>query len=636
MISDKNYELVAFVMGLPVPREEQHSAELGKDMLLLKHDKPIDVGVILNNNGWTPQIASLKGGGQYVDHPSLEGGALNSTAPADVLETFNGLVKGNSVIEMARYISKLQKWVARARELATTYHAIDPVYIEWKPLGVEIHQYAKIKNIEISIANPSKDESNTSRNITILVTREPYWRVGVAPGDNPKKSAFIRRGEWKDWARGDLTLLPNVNPSAPVWLKGDVEQEIYNKMEHDPAGSNTEYTTNFITIPAEDIPGDAPALTSIGIYFPDSSPKWGQVFISRQTKKPVPVSSIAEGLSRFVRDRLIHNGGDAGLITTGTITVAYNTGMGGVASHSDGAGQYVADVTIPAGALNDDGVLGWGQGYAPLPAPANPVGGYYLRANAMRGRYNVYLRHRLVSGTATDLDLYVRVKSRTGNATGYLENYQDSTRNANPVTVTTANNFSLLSLGTVELPIGNNPEVDLSGLLIDDDFTGALSIELRHRSRASGAGLVVRVVDLILVPFDEPSAVIVSPGDFVDNSLTGGDNKNIVLDNTGYSGRGRAGDIATIGTEAPNIAGQSGRVMTCELNGGNIMLLPDQDNVLHFLNTNKIALGSDYEEVSTPDDPTTSGLSGSTGFSGKMVVAVNYIPRCTYIADIEV
>lgn len=626
MIGPKEQDVLNLVIGLDGIRgNEDRTAERGRSVLQLIHEEGVDVGILLNKGGWTPQIAVLKGGGQYIDHPFVDGSELVAHTVSNVVETFTCLIKGASVTDMARYINELQRWANEARELTTEYDAIDPVYIQWKPWGRKIHQYARILDIEVAVKNPSPDRDALSREAVIRVTREPYWRIGVAPGDNPKKWTFIATDIYEEYDVFDVYLvndrivLPNQDPL--------VHAVVNNKMEHTWNQSNQQDKQNYLTIPAASIPGDAPALCALGIHFEGGTTeeRRNRVFISRRT---VPELNIL--LSDRVRDRLVHcagDGQDAGSVTT----VAYTTGFG-VQSYDNTPAHYVADVTFPSGAYADDVILRWGVGSAP-PGKSflNSSSNYYMRVNAMRGKFAIYVRCELTSGISNEIDLYARIGENANIGTFPVVDYVDSTEIGNPVAVSTADRYNLLWLGTIDVPYGVNPRVDMQGKLMDVGLLGQFYLELRHKDRSSGSAATLRVVDIILVPYSEPNLVVYCPTD-PTVSVGSGRSQYLLVDNTGYLTRGVARTQAIFDQATSADGSNSIGIMPAEVRGHDITLRPGVDNKLHFLNTHNIRLtASTWEEVSHPDDFTDAG-----GLNQDMIVAVNIVPRCTYIADVEV
>lgn len=633
MISEKSKFVLNICVGLPGLVDDTSTGELGYHAIPLNNTD--GAGLTLRPiGGWSPQIAPLKAGGAYLDTPTLDGAEITTDAVTNVTETFTCQLHAENERQMATVITELSLWLTRARRFFTEYNALDPVYIEWKPIGIQVHQYALIKDIDISI----KDGRNTGkgeqlvREVVIKAVREPYWRIGVAPGDNPKKWAFIQRGQFYD-SGNQMFLLASRN--APTSSQESFQHAtLTNKIEHTQGQSNSYVNQNFLTISGEDIPGDVPALTSVGVYFDTGSNteiRRARVMCARKTTREIPIDS---GVSGTIRDSLIHNGGDAELITAGSITVTYPTGDG-PNSYSTSVSQATVEATIPSGALSDDGIIGWGDGRNNGVVSGSSYGYYFIRENALRGKYNVFLRHRLKSGTATDLDLYARVgiqSSVSGDPPQY--DYVESTLQGNPISVTTSNRFALLDLGTIEIPVGHNPALSFHGDMLTGLRRGDLYIDVRHRARSAGGAVVIEISDLIFMPFDEDVFTAICPSSPVSTNASA-NNQLLMVDNTGYLSRGRneTRGLYTSGEVSANnlILNYDGLIVP-EVRGDGITLLPGEDNRLYFLNTHNIRLSaSTYEEVSEMDDNSISGTQ-----HGDMIVSLNIVPRCRYINDVEV
>lgn len=489
-------------------------------------------------NGWNPAIPALKGGGVWADSAVSSGRQLLSNEEGNVLETMQLTVIGNTVPDLAAHLSKMSKMIQAARDFWATFFQIEPIYLKWHAVGAPGPQYALIYNIEMAIVEP-EIYSATVRDITLTIEREPYWR-GIAPGANPKL--------WKLTKDGTQPTTANQAFSASA---GNIKTETLQNRREWNTTQTAVVSDNTLTIPAADIPGDAPALVSL-YAVPANSPGTTTRLFIYQTSKPQSYLARNGGTRRAFQ---ILNAGDANVGTD--TTIAADTGA--PQSNSVAAGRRTQTTFATA---TEQRRVYWRLDTETAVDMAS-----------FRGRYACFLRTRLSASSTVTMRL--RFAGEDPSVVGYvtlpLQTFVDATAGGTGNT----SQWSVVYMGQISLPFDNRrTSVGQNGLgqWIPNDPAYNLGIELLV-ARTGGATNMY-VADLIMIPIDETGIELALP------SLSSA--YDILYDNTGYITHGvpESGAIlvADSGTAVPNAQGTA-----IEIIGQDLTLQPGVDNTIGIL-----------------------------------------------------
>ena len=321
-------------IGVPTALGMTNSAEQGVDRISLNSG---EVGLSINpDNPWNPAMPSLKN--RWSDSIGMDGRVPDSHNVGNVTETINLILYDEIRSNMARYLSALNLFIARARRYSSTFGEIEPVYLDFRALGAPGNQYALVYNIEMAVnwQHGLPFEHNTAY-ITLEIEREPAWR-GLPPGAPPTlwTQYHLGRVPGKDYDYTDLSLLSGT---------ALVQATVQNRHEWDAVSGYdaAPLSKNYIDIPAEDIPGDAPALLSVSVEYDFSAAEYPlELYIAHSSKPSIlPSATGAQDVRRFC----FLNGGDAETATTGTglaKTTTADTGIG-VISNGSSTQRYYLD-----------------------------------------------------------------------------------------------------------------------------------------------------------------------------------------------------------------------------------------------------------------------------------------------------
>lgn len=246
MISSKDKDILNLVIGLPKAiGDEDDSGEQGQKKLSLKGDTQNNMGFSLQaSSGWNPQIASLKNGGAWIDNPAMDGRTLTADSVGNVIETIACTLVASDRIQAGQYVASLQRLVHDARQFVSEFHQTTPVYLEWKPIGQAVHQYALIYNVEVAITASSYSAQSVMYDVTLTIEREPYWRIGVPPGMPAKLWTLIKNGKFGNYDVDDLNMFYDASFEPSL-----VEETVNNRLERDWAGGDNEIVSqNFIDV----------------------------------------------------------------------------------------------------------------------------------------------------------------------------------------------------------------------------------------------------------------------------------------------------------------------------------------------------------------------------------------------------
>lgn len=562
-------EALDIVIGVLKAPGDINSAEQGVDVISLYGDET-DSGFVLDPAAnWQPVIPSLKGGGAWIESSLEDGRVLASDAVANVIETIPLILTSPSETLFWEHITHLNRFIARARRLWATDYEIEPVYLHWWAKGAPGPQFALISDIQVAItfAHGAVGEQSIT-NVKLTVEREAAWRMEVPPGAPPTLWArYANRHEpGADFDFDDLDL-HGVNDSAIV------AATVRNRHEFDAATSYeaTPLSKNWIDIDGDDIPGDAPALLSVGYsYDSNVDARLADFYVARSTKPRTLRTRQGNNRPQF----FILNAGDAEMGTGFTKQATADATLG-VISNGSSIQRYYAEASATGAKF-----IRWGIGTA----------NYGLAWNSFRGRFAVYAR---VQTNATDSEWDLWITDPIGNELAQL---------TRTVTKTIAGKQTLY-LGDITLPIDkalHYHEREGYGLEVNDMQVANTEFGFSFRVTLNTA-VSHKITDLVLIPYDEWLHYTT-----VDFSLDVHQVGRTVIDSTGYQMHGKRGTQRTY----LNNTGAAGH----ELRGPKeLTLIPGLDNRLYFLFAMNEAAGLPARE-SQPD--------------GTGTYYVNIVPRC--------
>ena len=596
-------ETLKLCIGLPGVWNDERSADRGnyeEFSLILSDGASTGIAVEdTDSNPWSPQLPNLKGGGLFVSSVNQEGRQLVSAQPDNVRESMTIVITHSTPKETYERVKRLMIFARRMTEYATTRFQFEPVYLELKAKQASFSQYALVYKVELgNVTYTTMETGGLQARMGIVFEREPYWRGGVRPGENPIKYAW--------WADGnDIETLDYngtyTNSDTPLWWPlgsstsegpginaGDTE--IDNRSEYTPANSLN--SKNFITVPAGDIPGDAPALCMLNISRGNDPSSFTDIYLWRRTGRNSIIGRGPTGNPSIQSVPLKYtlNGADA---TPVSFNVATNDSTRGLNPYNDVFATDVAQkTTITSGAR-----LTWGIGAGP--PMVNP--------NFIRGKHNIFLR----AGWKTlNADEEVKV---------ILFFVGEPQVETDPVVITrpsSVDEIGLYFLGTVDIPISDKVMQNADGT----GFMNANSVDQSNprlfvrleTTEASGSDDFY-VVDLIFIPFDEPSIHI----QHVSNPTSTSPINYAIYDNSTYLSRGKPGLHQVIATSA---FGRGNNTRYLVVTGQPITLVPGVDNNIFGLFYNR--------------NPAGATDSNEAGPRNSFNVRVNIVPRWSGLVDI--
>lgn len=495
----------------------------------------LDAGGITTDptDGYVMQRPGLKNGGVWSDSALDPGRFLIAGEPANVTETIEATINAGNLASLAIYEMQLQRFAAAVLAYATSGFSLAPCYIANQVAGESYIRYAIIRNIDINYGD--LEDGGFMRQVTISIEREPYWR-GIAPGANPKFWTYMYKFNNASGFNATNATLITGNDHLAVGT-------FQNRREWNGAGTAL-LSTNYLEIPAADIPGDAPALFCMhldgaggaGSGVPSES------YLGVTSKRGIPEDAIT------LNPNYVLNAGDAGAGTG--FTTAADTG---------------APIST-TGQTNRRGEVSFGTAtyvqrciWDNTPSPSDLQRGRF-GFTQNRGRYACFLRCRLSAGSTTvQVGLTI-----IGNG----EIYQS----LNPQTLTGAGTggtgnttlWEVLYLGVVAFPLNDQvASISPLGTGIDPTTYIGESVAL-YASRTAGAGNLY-ISDLIMIPIDECSAGYIP--------LAGSSAGYMLIDSTGYFLHGGTGAIAlNPGDDKP-----------VEYLGNPLTLTPGVTNQIHYI-----------------------------------------------------
>lgn len=562
------HAILKIVKGVQKTPGDVNSVEQGLDEVNLLDP----LGFSLDS--YEMKIPALKSSSVFADNPLADGRTLIVGALGNVTETIRVTITAASIPQMSAMLAKLGRMKQDCNDFWDTFGQIEPVYIKHQVNGEPGPRYALLYDIDIAIAAPF-DPGAPTRDLTIVIEREYGWR-GIAPGDNPKRWN-IENNLGQAFNLANASLIDGTNSLASASLA--------NKTEF--ATSNTiSSVRNFIDIPAEDIPGDLPALVCV-----TGQPNYDgagsvDLYISR-VSKPL---SLPDRNNGAILPHYLDFSAAAGLMGTDT---AFTTDTNnGIVYPPVSANLRVATVSFTT------------------TTTATPRVSWSLNANyphmdttLLRGRYMVFIRARQNAGALGNTTAYIQ----------YLDGNSGAFATSNTVILPlatdspTTTDIPLSYMGIVTLPPSRRSQSLMRGgglkiTAVPGVTDNGFSIRL-YVARSTGVATVT-IVDTILVPIDEACVRTVPtvPSSSAD--------QHVIFDETGYFNHGLTDPEAVYRNSAPDLDID----MPSQLMGGRLNLIPGKTNRLYFL----------YQKFNgTHANPL-----------GTLNVTVNIVPRWSGLRDV--
>lgn len=576
---------------------DNFSAE--NDLFILELQDP--QGFSLQVDGWSPNLPALKGGGTWAESAIADGRTPLALTVGNVMETMRLTMANGDLQQRFAIFKKLGQMRQSMIDFWDGTAQIDPVYIRWHAAIGKGEQYALIYNLEMAqdtdIFNPEQ-----AWDVTLTMEREPYWR-GIWPGGNPKEWTLgVVRGLVRGQARYQTANMDLTSDSDHFLF-----ETINNKFEWTPAatGSQTTFITkNYIEIPADTVPGDAPALLELSMRLSQkfagigADLAGGQLYIGLSTKELNKVDHI--GATRVQAYNL--NGGDS--IVSGVATKTSVPITSGVRSNNSAALFY--DIRFVFAAAGNATIF-WGinaSGAQSIVLPDREL---------LRGTFLVFIRGHQESGSAGDVTLGLTVREDEGawtaGLTGSLAtDYTFPDVNA-PLAVSGL--YPLAYVGRLTLPLSTPSVVSPLGYgrQIRETLSN-LSFNLLVTNHPAAARNYV-MTDIILVPIDEGIVDVIANNTTVLGQSEGA---MYIIDGTGYLTRGEPSTRA-VGYMDTNESDAVTGGVSIEVRGDLPRLIPGKRQRLYFLWTIV------SEENTAAVDATTT-------------VRANIIPRWSGIRDV--
>lgn len=545
-------------------------------------------GIITLADDWSPEIAPVKNSGVWADSPISDGRTLLAAPVGNVIEKINILISDNSYLGVMTQLDGLNKMVSDCRDYWQSQYQIDPVYLMWWASCGVGYQYALLYNIELSPEYMAADRP--ALRVSMTLEREPYWRMGVPPGGNPKI-----------WTYYVNSAHPQFNFSGASLVTGTdhlITQTINNKHEWTPAAyglQTTPITKNYIDIPAALVPGDAPALVELALITDIGVP--GSIYIGRSSKQYSGRGH--DGITRY--SALTLNVGDGNNVGLAVKTATIN--FSGVLSNGSAVTYYNGRRT----STGVDGAWTTASQWGGSP-PANSV---KLDREMFRGTFAVFCRARNASVTPVLTDMRMRL---------FIEEFEDNAaaQTINSVTLqevypqipvpTFGYDLNPLYMGTVTLPLGSRSVQSPLGYGVQlQEANSNLRITIQQRVDVATANRIFEVVDLIFMPIDEGMSQVNLTYSTAGTIVSTG---NSIVDNTGYLSRGAPGQNSVSFITNANSGGVSQ-----ETRGQDLTLIPRTAQRLYFMVIDVVTGTFLITPLTT------------------IAVRLNIVPRCAGIRD---
>jgi len=506
---------------------------------------------------WIPAQATVKNGGIWLDSSVTPGRIPLATPASNVIETIRCLLKGNQK-RKGETLSDLWQVAKAAQDYWTENSQSDPVYLTFEDPYGEGLKHALVYSIDLAVEYDPTYNPDDDAILTITLEREPAWRYTVPPGDNPRKYALESRGLYPGTAISsgyyDHTGL-NLIPAIGNTYRGIVDGSIKNFDEFLLAGNN------YLDVPANSIPGDAPAYALIS-WTAGLTAVVAKLHVARLTRRdlyPANNSNISTS-----RNKNTFNGGDATALTPTNITVSKPIVANGLISNGSAVNRHVLRLVYAAGAVNSQRICSFTK-----------------VINQYPGRYAVYLRAGVTAGTGTNVIFYVEYSYGSSNIN---LKFSSSSRLSSGAT------FSTTYLGIVDFTTLGNKLNAVDGRGVDSTTTFNLYLS---STKTTGDTPTIDVWDIVLMPIDEPNGIVTF--DFA--TLQAGD--PAFIDTTGYFNL-RAQDVA--------LSRQSSQNAPRQLNGVGIQLEPGINNRIYFMADTNAPIPSVLHDARIDIVPRTYGI----------------------------
>lgn len=534
-----NHKELRIVKGVNAQPGDTNTAEPQLTVInLLDNTSGISLAGV---DGWSPKIPSIENSGIWSDSPLSPGRQLLSATEGNVTETMKVIITGSSVNAMIKTLDSLYLMANDARAFWTDNSQIEPVYLHWwascSTTWIGGRQYSRIYNMTI---DPVFGDSPTPTiTATLVIEREPYWQW-IPPGAPPT--------QWKYefYAQNATMANMDVLTAANCLLSVAGNTTFFNRSEYANANLTAMLTDNAITIPANLIPGDAPALMML---------RFGNNLNVIVGKRSLKVPTLDPSTQAVIPQTNIINGNSNGATLGLNATLVADTG----ASKTPAGVQDRVEVSFATVANN----MRWNSG------PTN----HEFNGNRYIGRFMVFMRCRQVAGTQGDITMYLRFGSLIANdSDGVKLNV------VNPTLIGSAGNtasWGLTYMGTITLPIRPQKATINEGKAagsgggagLDNQASGGTPEVALFASR-TGVAALLYFNDLIFIPIDEGSITLESGDSALGTPL---------YDNTGFFTHGLPDDYATISTPATNLE------QLCKFTGTGITLTPNVENKLYCI-----------------------------------------------------
>lgn len=343
------------------------------------------VGFSIGSDGWNPARAAPKADGFWADSITQDGRQLLSASVGNVNETFRMTLSAGDWTTYNRYLSKLEDFLRTGRSYSVDFWEVQPVYLAWKPPGASREQYALVYNGSVQDIHHSGTDPQAD--VTLILEREPYWRVGTPPhagiGDLIKSEFVVSKTEYA-----------LASPEEDTY-----REPLSENYGASPANIGTIRNKNFIDLDIDDIKGDAPAILNV-VAESDGATRIVEenstIYVATTSRKPTMTQvSNTKDFRRVAQ--LNACDGILTALVPGTGSIATDA-SNGLVQGTDAANtrKYVS---VQAGTYR----ISWRQ------TNLSPGGDSLrsLQANLWLGRYNVYVRALTPSGGSANLRMSI-------------------------------------------------------------------------------------------------------------------------------------------------------------------------------------------------------------------------------------
>lgn len=500
-------------------------------------------GYSLTTEGWIPALPPIEV--QFLTSGLTDGGVPTASRRSNVTETIPLTAATPDLKLRYALLSKLNTMAAAATRFHISDGEDEPVYLQWWADGATAAQYSLIYEIDIAQTDEAFG-AEFAQSITISVVREPFWRA-LAPGQPAYLYSKLYHGQIPgvDFTDNDLSFdeLDHHMARATVYISYMI----------DPNDPETPLTANYIDIPKENIPGDAPALAQITSQIGGAASNGtlqgqsdsGTTIIWGRHIRP---SLVRDYLGADHDSFLQFNGGDTD--SDGPSVSKQSGATSSWLSNGSSSVAYRIEGDITANETGEE-IATWSN----------------RDINLHRGRHMIFARvgqERAVGTLQAQIKIYF----------DSVDNYFTSEWVDIPdVSSTYASDklVPVLYFGTVDIPPHAKTLSSYHGRGLYDDRIGALKMEFIVRETA-GTNTIVYFLDVGMIPIDDLSTSLA----FQPLSSTGAASAIFIVDGTGYFTRGTLepkGLHFSLSLSPPNE-----RVILIPIRGQSPTVIPGVDN----------------------------------------------------------